>query len=438
MNRSLLIGVLLVTAVHAFDELVLVVAMPVIAADLGAQGQYGLIIASYVLASIVGMNWAGREMDRRGPLPVFLTAMVLFVIGLLLAASAANTLAFVVARVLQGIGGGMGWTLTFGLISLLAPTEEKPRAVAAMDVAWVIPSLMAPLIGGVLVDYFNWRWVFLIQLLPVAAALVLIWPRIRGMGGDGRAADPWLLMRSIRIAVGVGVLLYCLGTAPSALWLLALPALWLMWKPFALSMPERWWQLSTPLSLSLMIALLAFLAFYAMEAYQPLYLIDVRGVSTMQAGMVLTCASVFWMLGSQAAARDWLRRGYQRRLLLGFTMIGIGIASMGVMVFLDWSAHWAYPSWCFTGLGMGITFNTCRSTSMLNTPPGQEGVIGGSVNLSISLGLSLATGFGGAIKNHTAMMGGSLNLAIQGIWLLSVAVAVFACLLLCYSLRRRD
>ena len=437
MNPAILTGVLLITGTHAFDELVLVVAMPVISADLDARSQYGLIIASYILASIVGMNWAGRETDRRGPLPVLIVACALFSAGILLAAGASNTAAFIGGRVLQGVGGGIGWTVTFALISLTCPPAEKARAVAALDVAWVLPSLLAPLLGGILVEYVSWRWVFLLQLLPVAGALLLITPRIRHLQGDGTARDPWLLLGSLRIAVAVGVVLYSLGMAPGLNWLMVLPALWLMATPMRTFMPANWWRMRTPLSVSLVMALLAFMVFYSMEAYAPLYLVAVREVSTLQAGLVMTCASVSWMLGSQISARNLLGRDYARRMLLGLALLILGIGSMAAMLFADASAMWAYPSWCVTGMGMGITFNTARATTMEQTPPGQDGKIGGSVNLSISLGLAFATGFGGAIVNHSKAAALPLNMAIQGIWALSLMLAAVGCLLLSRHIRRR-
>ncbi len=437
MNRAILAGVLLITGVHAFDELVLVVAMPVISADLGARSQYGLIIASYILASIVGMNWAGRETDRRGPLPVFVSACLIFATGIVLAASANSTALFIAGRVLQGVGGGIGWTLTFALISLTCPPEEKPRAVAAMDIAWILPSLLAPLLGGILVEYMSWRWVFLLQLLPVGLAVVLISPRIRHLAGSGTEGNPWLLLDSVRIAIAVGVVLYCLGAPPGVVTLMLIPALWFMHAPLTKLMPARWWQMDTPLSASLVIALLAFVVFYGMEAYAPLYLIDVRNTSTLQAGLIMTCASVFWMVGSQLAARNLLSEDYARRMLLGLSSIIVGVGSMATMLFFDASPMWAYPSWCAAGLGMGITFNTSRTTAMVHTPPGQDGEIGGAVNLSISLGLALATGLGGGIVNHSDAMGLPLNTAIQGIWGLSLLLATVGCLLLWHHIHRR-
>lgn len=430
MNPTILAGVLTITALHAFDELVLVISLPTIAADLGTTGGYGLVISSYILASIVGMALAGKQLDRSGPGLSLLYAGGFFLSGLLLAITATNTLTFTLARILQGIGGGIGWTLAFALISLVCPPDKKPKAIAAMDIAWVVPSLLAPVIGGVLVDYFNWRWIFAIQIVPLTLAIALILPRVKHLKGHGQEPADSVVLGAARIALGCGMILYALAQNIGWIWLMIVPAIFIGLGPLNRAMPTDWWRFSSPLSASLLMAIFGFLIFYGMEAYQPLYLIEIRGLSTLQAGLVLTCASLCWMLGSISAANGWLSDSYQVRLLLGCSLLSLGILSLGVL-FLSWvPVIWAYLSWSIAGLGMGICFNTCRSTAMEYTPAQQEGFVASAISLSASIGLGLAAGLGGAIKNQVDYVGGSLETGIQGIWLMSLGLAVVAIFLL--------
>ena len=437
MNRSVLFGVLLITALHAFDEMVLVIALPAISSDLGSGSWYGLIIAVYILASIVGMTWAGQAMDRSGPAKVVLTAAIFFTSGLLLAVVSWNTFSFMFARILQGVGGGMGWTLSFGIISLLSDDDQKPKAVAAMDVAWIFPSLLAPLVGAVFIDYMSWRWIFAAQLLPLALAVSLVYPRIMHLRGHKNARSNFnVLINAARLALGCGLLLYLLGTPIGWWWLGLIPSFFLMAKPLHESMPVGWARLDTPLSACIILACLAFLVFYSVEAYQPLYLIEVRDLSTLQSGLILTCASVCWMFGSQMTARGWIPGNYSQRILIGFTVLSLGIGSLALLLFTSASLLWAYPLWSVTGIGMGIAFNTARATAMQHTQPGQEGLVAAGISLSVSMGLALATGFGGAIKNQTFEAGYSLNTAITTIWLMSICIAILSWLLLWWHHRK--
>jgi MFS family permease len=438
VNKAVLSGVLLITALHAFDELVLVIALPAIANELKAADWYGLIIAVYILASIIGMAWSGKRLDASSPRHMLHVAAAFFGSGLLLALSSQNTAMFLLARTLQGVGGGIGWTLAFGLISLLSPPNEKPKAVAAMDVAWIIPSLLAPLIGGVLVDYLNWRWIFTAQLLPLAVALLLISPRIRHLDKPPLAAVHWQhtlteLLNACRIALGIGLLLFALGRPLGLTWLLLPVAGLCVYKPLQACMPAAWLQLKTPLSASLFSAMMGFMVFYGMEAYQPLYLIDVRGFSTMTAGLVLTAASVSWMCASQMTAHNWLPaalNSYSARLLSSMALLILSVAIFGLLLF-DWiGAGWAYAIWCFAGFGMGLGFNTARATAMTHTQKGQEGFVAGAISLSTSLGLSLSSGIGGALRNQVSAQGGTLNDAIALIWVMALLMALLSLALL--------
>lgn len=437
MNRAVLFGVLLITALHAFDELVLVIALPAIATDLGADSWYGLIIAAYVLASIIGMAWAGKRLDQISPRHVLYTGAAFFIAGLVLALCSTNTALFLCARILQGVGGGVGWTLAFGFISLLCSPHEKPRAVAAMDVAWILPSLLAPLIGGVLVDYLNWRWIFALQFIPVLLAVLLITPHIRHLDRTAPPLKWWQhlapVLDAIRIALGTGLLLYALSQPLGLVWLL-LPLAWFcVQEPLRNCMPPAWLRLQGPLSASLFTAMMAFLVFYGLEAWQPLYLIEVQGFTTMTAGLALTSASVCWMISSQLVAHEKLPlalASYSAKLVMGMTLLIISLSLFGLMLKGTLPAIASYGVLGLAGLGMGFCFTTARATAMQYTPAGQEGFVAGAVSLCVSMGLSLATGVGGALRNHATTNGSTLLEAIALIWIFSVGAAVITLTLL--------
>ncbi len=423
MNRSVLAGVLLLTALHAFDELVLIIGLPTIAADLGSNQWYGLTIACYVLASIVGMAWSGQAMDQLGPGTVILTAAVFLLIGLITAVLCSSIEVFILARILQGIGGGMGWTIALGLISLLSPPEEAPKAVAAMDIAWIIPSLMAPLVGGFLIDYMSWRWIFALQIPVLLIALLMVVPKVKAFRGNTdnipRETLSYVVLRSIRLALCCGLLLYILSQPIGLLWLLLIPTLAGIISPLNKSLPSGWWQLNTPLSAALVVACLAFFLFYGTEAYQPLYLIEVHGFSSIHAGLVLTAASLTWMLGSQLTARNIFAFDYATVMLIGALLLAAGFVILWLVIYEFVNVYWSYIGWAIGGLGMGTFFNTARTTAIKNTPKQQEGFVAGALSLCVSIGLSFATGLGGAIKNNAELSGAPLSSAIQAIWWVS-------------------
>ena len=412
-------------------------SMPAPAGELSADSWYGLIIAVYVLASIIGMAWVGKRIDEISPLQVLQTGAAFFASGLVLAMLSQHTAVFVVARILQGIGGGIGWTLSFSLVSLLCPPEAKSRAIAAMDVAWTVPSLLAPLIGGMLIDHFHWRWIFALQLLPVAISLLLIAPRIRHLNKPVAPYSLWyqltLVFDACSIAVGTGLLLYALGQPLGLVWALLPVAALIVYTPLRRCMPEHWLLLRDPLSASLFTAMMGFLVFYGLEAWQPLYLMELKGFSSLTAGLALTAASVCWMLSSQMTAHNLLPamlQSYSARLVFGMSILTFSMLLYALLLINAAPAGFTYIVFSLAGLGMGLCFNTARSTALAHTPAGKEGFVAGAISLSVSLGLSLATGIGGALRNHATAVGGELQDAIELIWVFSMSMAVVTIALL--------
>ena len=111
MNRLLQIGLILAVSLHAFDEMALVIALPSISSELGGELLYGVTLSSYVLAAMVATAWSGDWIDRHGPFGAFQIAITCFFVGLLMAIMADTIFKFIIARVLQGIGGGIVFIL---------------------------------------------------------------------------------------------------------------------------------------------------------------------------------------------------------------------------------------------------------------------------------------------------------------------------------------
>jgi Arabinose efflux permease len=385
MPHPLLIGLMLITALHAFDELVLVIAMPAIASQLGGGDLYGLSIASYILASLVGMCWAGKRIDQKGPAYVLRLGLTLFTLGIVLAIVSWSPTSFIVARILQGIGGGIGWTTTFALVNLVFVGNERARTISTLDIAWVVPSLLAPPIGGYFVDYMSWRWIFVVQLVPVILVALLVFPRIAHLTKfTNERSDPSMVWQALRISLGTAALLYLVSQPPSWLWLLTVPAILIALPAFNRMMPAQWWRGATSLSLPIATAIISFTAFYGLQTYQPLFLVDQLHFRTTDVGLLLTAACITWMAGSYLSSRLYPTLSRLQSMQLGSVLLILGIVIIAISTAPQVSAiapfipvnlttylsplYGGYLAWAFAGLGLGFIFNAARTAAMENTP----------------------------------------------------------------------
>ncbi|MDY0006571.1 MAG: MFS transporter [Spongiibacteraceae bacterium] len=426
-QRLLLAGLLALVSLHAFDELVLAIALPSIVAELGGQAWYGVAFASYLLASLLGMRWGGLTVDRRGPAASLLVGYLVFAAGLVVAALAPDMPTLILGRVLQGFGGGVGWNVAFAVINLAWPASRRPRVIAWLDSGWVLPSLLAPLLGGYIIDQWHWRALFWLLLPVTALALLALLPRLAKLprhGGDGQDSGT---MRAVILLVISGAALGAVLVQPAGwLWLLGLPLLAALLLAARRELPAGTLRArGTP---GTVIALhgLVFFAFFGAETFLPWYLISQRGLSATQTGLIFSCAAVSWCVAS--FVQSWLASRWTRwrsvRTGLGLILLSVVLTSLVVVHWLPLAV--VYLAWGIAGFGMGLSFNALTTLAMASAAPGREGAIATAMGLAQTLGMGSAALLGGVVRNQVVAGGGDLSRAILLIWLLCVAVAVLA------------
>ncbi len=167
MNKQRLIPLIVATALFMenMDSTVIATSLPAIAADIGTSPlTLKLAITSYLLSLAVFIPASGWTADRFGARMVFSIAIAVFMLGSIGCALSTSVTDFVIARILQGLGGAM--MTPVGRLVLLR-SIDKSALVNAM--AWVtVPALIGPVIGpplgGFITTYFSWHWIFLINI----------------------------------------------------------------------------------------------------------------------------------------------------------------------------------------------------------------------------------------------------------------------------------
>ena len=167
MKKQRLIPLIVATALFMenMDSTVIATSLPAIAADIGTSPlTLKLAITSYLLSLAVFIPASGWTADRFGARMVFALAVAVFMVGSIGCALSSSVTNFVIARILQGMGGAM--MTPVGRLVLLR-SIDKSALVNAM--AWVtVPALIGPVIGpplgGFITTYFSWHWIFLINI----------------------------------------------------------------------------------------------------------------------------------------------------------------------------------------------------------------------------------------------------------------------------------
>jgi len=164
-ERGLIIGAaLLALFLGALDALVMSAAMPTIIAELGGFSLYAWVYSAYFLARAVSLPVFGKLSDLYATKRLMLISIALFVAASA-AAGASPSMGFLVAaRVFQGIGAGGIFALVYVVLSDVAPPGQRGKTLSLASSVWGISSLIGPTLGGFMVTYFSWRWIFYINL----------------------------------------------------------------------------------------------------------------------------------------------------------------------------------------------------------------------------------------------------------------------------------
>ncbi len=382
MHRSPAAGLVMAISIHAFEQMAVVAIMEPVVKELGGRGVTGLIFGAYLIASILSTVWSGRFIDRRGSYLPMILGLLFFAVGLLLAAAATNIAVLILARAVQGLGGGILQTTAFAVVNRAFDEDRRPRVLAWLSQAWVLPGILGPPAAGALEEFIHWRAVFLITvpLVPVVGWLLL--PALRAMkpGTDPRGASGAALDGSTRdaflLALGTGLILAVATQGrplPAAVGIVLGAAL----SVFALRrlLPPGVFTLRPVLAAAVGLKFMAFFAFFGPDSYVPMALVETRGQSVLRASLALIPAALCWALASTAVAR--MKAPDYARLSRGGLLL-LALAVLVLMSVLDERvpSFVVYPAWGMAGFGVGVVHISLSALAMREAPGDSEGAVG--------------------------------------------------------------
>lgn len=425
----LTLGLVLTVAAVAFETLAIATVLPAVVAELGGLHLYGWAFSAFLLTQLVAIVIAGLVADQRGPGLPFAVGVVLFAAGLLVGGLAPTMLVLIAGRALQGLGGGAINAIAYVGIGRGYPEEAQPRMLALLSTAWVVPGLVGPALSGVIAEGFGWRAVFLaLAPLPLLTG-VLAFPQLRIMPAGTPAPDARArTIGALVLAGGAGLFLAGLGSGqlvPAVVMIvvglaLLVPALRRLLPPGTLRAAP-----GLPATIATMGLLN--LAFFGVDVFVPLTLVEGRGSTVAVAGIALTAATMAWTAGSWIQARTAERVSRRAMTRVGIVLLSIAFLVMITVLFPTVPLPVGIMGWGIAGLGMGLAYTTLSLAMLELAEPGQEGEGSASLNLAAVLGSGFGAGIGGAFVALLSQEGESLTraLLVQDWLMLGVAALAF-------------
>jgi MFS family permease len=402
-RRNLTVGLVLTITLVAFEALAISTIMPIVADELRGIELYGWVFTAFMLGSLIGIVLSGGLIDRRGLGGPFAAGIGLFAIGLIVGGLAPSMEILVAARFVQGLGAGTVPPIAYVAIGRSLPEHLRPHMFATLSTAWVLPGVLGPALAGIVGEAVGWRWVFLGLLPLIVVSSAIAFPAVRRIGPDPTDATNAATLRqraplAIVVAVGTGLLLAgmtsgqaiplaILGTSGAALAIFALRRL----TPSGTLVAAR----GLPAAV-LMRGIITF-AFFAVDAYVALALVDWRGLRPAEAGIALTAATISWTAGSWTQARFSSRYPPERFVRIGLLVLVVGLATFGLVLLPEVSPWLSIPTLALAGYAMGLAYSPLALIVLREAPTAEQGRASAAISLTDSLGTALGTGITGAL-----------------------------------------
>ena len=412
----------------AIDETIVATALPIIAARFESFAHIAWVVTAYLLAATVAAPIYGRLGDAIGRKTALLGALALFVAGSLVCAIAPNFVTLVTARAIQGLGGGGLMTLAQALIGEAVSPRDRGRFQGWFSAIFVLSATLGPVLGGVLSEHADWRWIFWINL-PLGIGATAAALRIKAEPGQGGftldvpgtglfIAATLALLLALSLGSGVGwgspmiVLLFAFGVIGLCLVLplerrVRSPLL----SPNLLAQPVVW--------RSAICVLLFASALFASVVQVPLLLQILFRVSPSVSGLLLVPLTLAQVGVSTWAGLRISSNGLPKGPLVG----GLAMATVGFVVLsatLSLGPLAVALASVLFGLGLGATMPAAQTlaqwaggkarlgaaTATLSFARSVGGVVGTAVTAAVLLGVVEHTAPGSTARIQ-ALLGGA-------------------------------
>ena len=396
--RPIIAGLMLAMFLSALEQTIVAPALAAIGRSLNDIENLSWVVTAYLLSATVATPLFGKLSDIYGRRAMMLIAVAIFLLGSLACALAPTMGALVLARALQGFGGGGILPLAQTVIADILTPRERPIFQSYSSVMFMAASILGPLAGGFLTDYLHWSFIFWINLPLGAVALAMTDRALKRIPRNDRPHTLDVIGAALMVVAAVLLLLALSWGGVRHPWgsvqilsLLASSAI--LWVAFARRLataPEPF----IPLSLirEPLIALMVTAGFFAigtiigLSIVVPLYLELVLGFSASGGGVALIAYVVGTSFGSLASGRLLSRLAHYKRVPLCALPLSIATFLLLAWMPAGWSLAGICAVFAVNGFGVGTMYPLTTVVIQNAVAPHQFGVATGTLNFFRQLG----------------------------------------------------
>lgn len=410
------VAVFVATFMTAVEGTIVSTAMPTIIGSLHGVSLMNWVFSIYLLMTALSTPVYGKLADILGRKPVFIFGLILFTIGSLLCGLSQSMIMLILSRVVQGIGAGSIQPIAFTIIADIYPIEKRAKVIGLNGSSWGIASVIAPLLGGFIVEKLSWHWVFMINIPIGLITIGLIWIYLvenieRKKSAIDYKGTILLVVLLLSLMLGLQNLSNKNIMIPVALILISIVSLFIF-----IHVEKNAKDSIIPLALfknktfviQNLIALLVSGYLIGFEAYLPTWMQGVLGLKASLGGFAVTPSSIMWVIASLWAGS--LLKKYAPNKIIYISLFFLFISVFGLIL-----APINAPFWYFllvatvSGVGFGLTITTTTVASQSAVKSNEIGVATSFNTLCRTIGQSLMVSVFGIVLNQKMLSGVAQN-----------------------------
>lgn len=400
------------------DTTIVNVALPTLGTEFGVTRNTTLewVLTGYLLSLAIWIPASGWLGDRFGTKKIFIFALVAFTVGSALCGEAWSIESLIAFRVLQGVGGGMLTPVGTAMLFRAFPPNERAKASSVLAVPVAIAPTIGPIVGGLLVDYASWRWIFRVNIpIGIVGVILSVMFLREHTETDAGRFDLWGFVLA---GVGLPLTLYALSVAPHDGWTSAtvlatgLGGLALLGIMVVVELRVEQPMLALRLLKDRMFRSANIVYFMTAAGLigvlflLPLFLQQLRGLSATQSGFATFTQALGVIAIARFASQMYPTIGPRRMLFVGMLITSVS-SLFFLWVDLDTNLWWIRGLMFARGVGFGLSIIPLQAAAFSTIPPQDSGRASAIFNtnrqVASSVGVAiLATVLADRVATHVA------------------------------------
>ncbi len=365
------LAIFMTTFMAGIEGTIVSTAMPTIVSDLNGLEIMNWVISIFLLMTAVSTPLYGKLADSIGRKPVFLFGIAIFVIGSSLCGLSQNMVELIIFRVIQGLGSGAIQPVAITIIADLYKLEKRAKMLGLNSGFYGVASVIAPLLGGFIVQHLSWHWVFYINVpIGIIAFLLVVFylcePEHHNKSRLDLSGTCWLIV----FLLSLMIFLQELGSNLNPLIMVALFILIICSIFFFFKVEKKATDPIMPLSMLKnkeftiinLITLLISGVVIGFVFYIPTWMQGINGTNASLAGFAVTPTSLMWVVGSFLIG--WMLAKWGIKVTYDYMLFLLILTDIVLLIVPIYTPFWVF---CIVAGFNGIAFGAITTASQVRS-----------------------------------------------------------------------